>query len=257
MCIDRFKSDEPAYLQIKHWLLSELSRGRWGRDHPLPPEREIAESFEVSRMTVRHAFSELTHEGWIERIRGKGTFVRDVRIQYGTNGLTSFSQEMKAAGKTPGAAVLRFEIRSGSAEECDRLQVASGTRVVELRRLRTANTLPVGVETAVLPLARVEGITRVPLNQLSSLYQVLRDACGLRLYKANQWMEAGLCGAECAELLGVKTGSAVLQSERTTMDDEGVIVEYVRGVYRGDVYRIHSELLVNPGNVGEKREVGK
>ncbi|MEL6233372.1 MAG: FadR/GntR family transcriptional regulator [Pseudomonadota bacterium] len=62
--------------EILRNLRISIDRGAIGFDGRLPPEREIAEKFSVSRGTIRKAFSVLEAEGRIQRHVGRGTFVR-------------------------------------------------------------------------------------------------------------------------------------------------------------------------------------
>ena len=66
----------PLYLQIKGDLEAKIAAGSFAPDQALPNERELAEELGLSRMTVRRAMVELTNDGLLERIPGRGTFVR-------------------------------------------------------------------------------------------------------------------------------------------------------------------------------------
>lgn len=224
---------------MKEWLLEGIQNHTWEEGDTLPSERDLATQLELSRLTVRQALTELVQEGVVRRSRGRGTYVRKPPIQQPLQRLSSFSEDMRALGKEPGSEVLKFELRSASVEETVKLSIASGSKVVELRRLRTADGEPMGVETAVLPLARVEAITKVSFDELLSLYQLLQDRCGIQLKRADQWIEASLCTDAHASLLKIRVGEPVLRAQRLTYSADGDVVEWVRSVYRGDMYRLH------------------
>src|SRR5262245_52624235 len=62
------------YARVKHFLKSELARGRWPPGTLMPSEAELVARFRVSRMTVNKALRELQAEGLVERQQGIGTF---------------------------------------------------------------------------------------------------------------------------------------------------------------------------------------
>ncbi|GGN91671.1 GntR family transcriptional regulator [Saccharibacillus kuerlensis] len=71
----------PKYIVLKNELLSWMETGRLSPGSQVPSENEIAEQFSLSRQTVRQAFSELERQGLLERVQGKGTFVRSAGIR--------------------------------------------------------------------------------------------------------------------------------------------------------------------------------
>lgn len=74
MKIDK-QSPIPIYYQIMEQLKAQIKSGELLPDMPLPSEREYAEQFGISRMTVRQALSNLVNEGFLYRLKGRGTFV--------------------------------------------------------------------------------------------------------------------------------------------------------------------------------------
>src|SRR5436853_6116153 len=106
--IDR-QSPIPMYYQIMNQLREKISAGEYTIDSALPPERELVETYQVSRMTIRQAISELVNEGILVRRRGIGTFVAPPKIEQALNSLTSFTQDMAQRGMKAGGRVLSFK----------------------------------------------------------------------------------------------------------------------------------------------------
>lgn len=71
----------PKYIVLKNELLGWIESGRLSPGSQVPSENEIAERFSLSRQTVRQAFSELERQGLLERVQGKGTFVRSANLR--------------------------------------------------------------------------------------------------------------------------------------------------------------------------------
>ena len=77
MLLDSSKLDKsvpiPLYFQLKELILSEIKNGNYPSGSLIPTENELSEAFEISRTTVRQAITELVQEGWLYRVKSKGT----------------------------------------------------------------------------------------------------------------------------------------------------------------------------------------
>ena len=129
----------------------------------------------ICRITVRHALRNLEEAGLVRREHGRGTFVRTATIVAGVRGLTSFTDEMRSLALTPGALLLEARRIPAEGEIADALEIASGEAVVKLRRLRLGDGMPIGIQTAQLPEARVPGLVEDAAN-VRSLYRGSRNA---------------------------------------------------------------------------------
>lgn len=69
----------PLYRQIRDYIVEQIESGRWAANYQVPPERLLAEQFEVSRITAKNAILGLVNEGYLYRHQGKGTFVAKQR----------------------------------------------------------------------------------------------------------------------------------------------------------------------------------
>ena len=91
----------PLHHQVYLDLRAALDDGEWRPGDLLPPERQLAERYGCSLITVRRALSELTREGRIQRTRGRGTSVLRPRIERDFGGTLSFTEEMQDRGLDP------------------------------------------------------------------------------------------------------------------------------------------------------------
>lgn len=67
----------PRYIQIHNQIKARIEAGEWQSPKRLPAERELSETFKVSRMTLRQAIQTLVDEGLLERKVGSGTYVAE------------------------------------------------------------------------------------------------------------------------------------------------------------------------------------
>jgi GntR family transcriptional regulator len=226
----------------------ELLRTHLGRliDHELAPhdrlptERDLAQEFGVSRMTVRQALERLEHERRVYRVQGAGTFVAPPAINKSIE-LTSFSDDMRRRGLQPGSRLRVAESTPAGAEIGFALGLSPSARVVHLERVRTADGVPMCVEHAYLTEALVPGLLDQPLD--GSLYDVLRDRYRISLVRAEQTIRATVLDETSARLLEVPPFSPALLVERTGYDQRDRPVERAISTYRGDRYTFQIALV--------------
>jgi len=232
------KQAAPLYTQLRDLLAGEISSGHLAAGTRLLSERALSEQYGYSRLTVRRALADLEEAGLLVRRRGSGTFVAEQLIQKNARGLTSFSEDMRQRGLSPGSVVLRQELVFLPDEQARLLKVAPHEGGVLLRRVRLANTIPMALETALLPAALCPGLVhRTDLDRVS-LYEVLEQEYGVYADYAQEVIEAVNASAEEAELLQVAPATALLRIRRLTTAKNRGPFEYVESLYCGHKYSL-------------------
>ncbi|MCA1637951.1 MAG: GntR family transcriptional regulator, partial [Acidobacteria bacterium] len=94
-------SATPLHTQITKALRLQIKRNELKAGENFPSERELAERYGVSRMTVRQALRHLRQENLIYHERGVGTFVTNRKLDVHTRNLSGFSEEMASLGLFP------------------------------------------------------------------------------------------------------------------------------------------------------------
>ena len=231
----------PRYVQLRRRLEDAIQSGVLPPNSSLPPEREIAEITDMSRVTVRKAMQELVQQGAIEQRQGSGSFVREstARVEQSLRHLTSFTEDMSRRGSNARSQWLQRGIFVPSPEEMVTLGLAPGDEVVRIDRLRIADELPLAIERASISTQMLPDPEKVE----TSLYAAL-DVYGFRPVRALQRISATNLRAEDAELLGLEAGDAGLRIERISYLESGRVVEFTRSLYRGDAYDFVAELTI-------------
>ncbi|POF63937.1 GntR family transcriptional regulator [Novacetimonas maltaceti] len=229
-------SHMPLYLQLEARLRHMIESSQLRRGDAIPAERELASMTGVSRVTVRKAMAKLVHEGLVVQKTGAGTFVSG-RFSQPLSELSGFSQDMRARGFTPGSHWLDRQHAMAGPDEAMALGVAPGTRIVRLKRIRTANGEPMAVETAIVTARDLPD----PYLVQDSFYAVLR-ARGLVAVRALQRLRAGLATQQEALWLHLKQPAAILQIERRAFLADGRVLEVTYSSYRADMYDFVVEL---------------
>lgn len=227
---------EPLYHQLETDLRERILAGEWEPGEQIPTEERLGELYGVSRITIRQAVRNLVDSGYLERGQGRGTFVREPVLVAGERGLRSFSEEMRALDLEPGARVLDARTVPARGAVAEHLGLEGGAEVHRLRRLRTGDGKPIGLQTAHLPAARFPGLA-AELAGGASLYQVLRTEYGVELDHARETFSVVRISKDAAQLLGVEPGEPAFHVERIAYDATGPF-EYTVSVMRGDRYRI-------------------
>ncbi len=231
----------PRYMQLFRHLSEAAHDGRLPVNTQLPPEREIAALADVSRVTVRKAIAKLVSEGTVAQQQGSGSFIRkpsgEKKLEHTLSTLTSFTEYMRLRGIVSGSKVLARGLFSPTPTEIFALGLRSEDKVARIRRLRTADNVPMAVEHSSLP----SDILPRPQDVGTSLYDVLR-VLGVPPVRAVQRISAKNLDQADAELMDLPVGSAVLLIDRTGYNASGRPIEFTRGIYRSDIYDFVAEL---------------
>lgn len=237
--IGTLSQDDPAplYLQLQKLIREAISSGVLEQSEMIPPERDLATYYGVSRITVRKTIGGLVEEGLLTRRRGAGTFVAS-RVEKNFSKLTSFSEDMVARGKRPSSKWVSRTTGVVNSDEAMALGLAPGSTVLRFTRIRFADDAPLALE-----FSTVAGYCLSDPEEVGeSLYEALGKG-GNRPVRALQRLRAVPFGAEHARMLDVDTGHAGFLIERHGFMRDGRAVEFTRSYYRGDTYDFVSELI--------------
>ena len=236
--IGRLAKDDPAplYLQLQRVLRDAIQNKLIEQDDAIPPERDLASDFDVSRITVRKAIEGLVGEGLLTRKRGAGTFVAS-RVEKSFSKLSSFSEDMIARGRTPSSEWMSKSEGLVSPEESFLLGLSPGTVVYRFQRIRYADGQTMALEHSTIPAYCLPSEKVVG----ASLYEAM-EKTGNRPVRALQRLRAVTFTKEQAERLGVKLGDAGLFIERRGFLADGRTCEFTQSYYRGDAYDVIAEL---------------
>ncbi|GAA2158965.1 GntR family transcriptional regulator [Pedococcus bigeumensis] len=228
---------QQAYERLAH----DLEVGQYAPGGRLPGERQLAASLGVSRATLRLALSRLEQEGVLSRSAQRGWFVPRQVLGEPPSTLQSFTEMARARGLRPTTQVLRQELRPATMDEAAKLRIAPAAPVIEIDRLRGMDGTPVCFDVVVLAQHRAGALADADLND-ASLYEQLRERCGLEVHRSAYTLMADLADAEVAALLGTRVGAAVLIGDEVGYAADGTPVLVGRNTYRGDAYRFEADL---------------
>jgi DNA-binding GntR family transcriptional regulator len=238
MDIDR-SGPIPLYFQVSSRIEKAIMDGDLPAGSRLENEVAFGDRLGVSRPTIRRAIQDLVDKGLLVRRRGIGTQVVHGQVTRNVE-LTSLFEDLARGGQKPGSRLLDLGLEPATKIVADALDVAVGTEVLHLRRLRTADGVPVSVLENYLPADLAE-LQADDLAQ-HGLYQLLRSQ-GVTMRVARQKIGARKATTEESTLLEIEKHGPVLTVERIAYDNSGRAVEFGHHCYRPDLYSFEVTLV--------------
>lgn len=222
-------SISPLYRQLMQRIRADIASGAYPVHSRIPSEAELGEKYRVSRVTVRKALAELTREGLLRRIQGKGTYVCVPRLRSSLKDITSFHEACRMMGCTPGTKVISAQMIPVD-DQVREVLALPASEAVEIIRLRLADGDPVMLETNRFS-PKYADLLRADLT--GSLYNILSKQ---GIEAASGTHEISLCYANAAQarLLAVDVGAALLQLNQVIYDQDGTPLHTSHQVIRGD-----------------------
>lgn len=232
-------SPVPLHHQVRNYLLGCFERGELQPGQQLLRESEYATRFGISLAPVRQAILDLVKEGYFYRVPGRGTFVREQKVEEKISILSSFSESMRAKGLN--AALRVIELRVGKVPPPIKAMFeAEDQQFVFLQRVAMIEDKAVALLSSYLPVRLVAGLEMLDLNG-QSLYRTLEERYGIVLARAESTIEVVRCRGTQSTILGIPTGTPMLQVEGKTYDVTDRFVEFAQVLYRADRFRFTIE----------------
>lgn len=206
----------------------------------LPSEPALAKKLGVSRATLREAMRPLEARGMIVRRQGVGTYVVDPPqvIETGLEVLTSI--QALAAQMGMKANLRDLEVRTRKVREKDEspLQMAQGTRVVEISRVIVAEDRPVAflVDNVPEDILQAEAVGN---GFAGSVLEILKARGEPELAESKAVITAVAATSQIAKSLGIQRGDVLLFLEASLYDTSGRVVDHSRSYFLPGTFRFH------------------
>jgi GntR family transcriptional regulator len=231
------------YYQLQEALKQQIESGVWAPGDPLPSEPELARRFHVSRVVVRQALAILEDDRQIVRIRGRGTFVAQPKLDYRAGGLS----RLLLAQRGPDVAIQVLDKRIVGVERSisEALDTDADAKVVRLTTLLSLRGIPLAITYSFFRAEDVDWLVsqaHVGRNLPADL--TLGDH-GVDLERSQLSIETSQCGQFEADRFGIPHRSAVflvLCTEFRRTPDGTTPFEVARVEYRGDIMQFRLEV---------------
>ncbi len=213
-------ADRPPkrYEQIKQFLMEGIASGRWAEGEKIPSEHELVELLGASRMTVNRAVREVSAQGFLRRVQGQGSFVRQVAPRSALLEIYDIAEDIQRRGHVHGVRVLRLEAVPAEARMAALFSLERGAWLFHSELVHAENGQPVQLETRhVLP--------RFAPHYLAQDYTQVSTSRYLQSLEAPAEVEhivhAVAADARVQALLGIGADEPCLRVERRTWTAQG------------------------------------
>ena len=233
----------PLYYQLKKQLLSLIESAAIKEGELLPPESELCKLLNVSRPTIRQAFTELVNEGYLTRHKGRGTFVSSPKVNDRFfSKLESFHDEMTEKGYNPKTLVVKMAKIKGPVEASERLSLPLSAPLIYISRVRSVGKVPLVYVETFLPFDEYKRLMEVDFS-VNSLYDSLEKLYHVRVNKVKREFVAVNAPKKEADLLQIARNKALLLVKSVAYSSSiPAPIEFSIAHYRGDLNKFNVEL---------------
>ena len=214
-------------------MMEELQPGE-----RLGAERDLAERLSVSRSTVRQALAGLEESGVVRRVpgRGGGTFIASAKLERDLSRIVGVPMMLRDQGFAVGTRLVSVQARAAGSQAAQALHIADEDIVVDLVRIRFADSVPICLDQTLLVADFFPGLLECDLS--GSIYELIERDFGIRPTRTTERIEAISASSQEASILDVPVGMPLLAVIRTTTDAQGRVFEYSHDLFRGDRTRM-------------------
>jgi GntR family histidine utilization transcriptional repressor len=137
---------QPLYAKVKDHILAQIRSGALAAGARVPSENELTASFGISRMTANRALRELTSDGFLARVPGVGTFVKEATPRSSLLELRNIAEEITARGHRYSARIEEMGEVQATPTLTEELELRSQTKVFHITIVHEENGSPVQLE---------------------------------------------------------------------------------------------------------------
>jgi GntR family transcriptional regulator len=235
---------------VRQVLSEQIASGQLRPGQRLGAERALAAELGVSRTTLRQALAVLEETGAVRRVpgRGGGTFVSKDKIERDLSRIVGVPALLRSQGVVAGTRVMSARLSAADEHAAQALRLRPGEFVIDLVRIRLADSRPISVEHAMLPADRFPGLLELPLG--GSVYELMAEHYATEPKEAVERIEVVAASPDEAVVLEVEPGAPLLAISRTTTGADGEPIEFSQDLFRADRIRI---VVRTPGSGGVAR----
>ena len=231
----------PKYYLVKKAIVENIENEVYDSKDPIPSERELMETYQVSRITVRKAIDELVTEGYLYKIQGKGTYVKTDEGSSNLFSITSCTDDVLRLGMKPSKEVVVSKMVNPNVKRAKALEITTDDKIYMIGRILYADTEPLNYTLTFLPEKIFPGLSKYDLGK-ESLYRIMTEVYGVKITKARSTIEAIGAQDEIAEYLDVEEGTPIILFCCIThgiVNGREIPIENFKCYYRTDKFKFY------------------
>ena len=220
--------------QAAEYIRSRILTGEYAVGSQIPTENELCALLGVSRPTLRQALDTLAREGWLQRLKGKGTFVTEPKVTHeSTRFITGYREESLKKHRVLKTKVLFNQVEKPPERACAALALKAGERATRLTRVRHLENVngnaPVVYTTVYIPCRMFPDLCERDFSD-ASLYEALEER-GLAVAHASRKLEVVMPPAEVAAALRIGPFEPAVFISSVGHTASGLAIEYSESYY--------------------------
>ncbi|WP_066172321.1 trehalose operon repressor [Bacillus marinisedimentorum] len=224
------------YKIIYQEISEQIESGKMKPDTKLPSEHELMDMYGVSRETIRKALNLLAQNGFIQKIRGKGSIVLDLkRYDFPVSGMVSFRELADKMGQSTRTIVKELGILEPDDYLQEQLQIKGNEDVWKVVRVREIDGEKVILDKDFFLTSFVPELTKRACEH--SIYEYLEDEKGLEISFAKKVISVEEPGEEDRRLLDFKDYHAVVVVRNYVYLKSADLFQYTESRHRPDKFR--------------------
>ena len=227
----------PKYYQISSEIMEMIRTGKLLPGARIPSENDIIKNFQVSNTTARKVLHEIERAGWVTKIKGKGTFVKNSGIiNRSATKILSFTKNMRQAGLVPKTILLEKQIiKPGKQTTVSGRTYSIKNPVCKITRLRMADETAMMIEERYISMEFCPGIEKENLE--NSLYDIYRDQYNLQITQIDQSLQSIIIPNDLNTHFKAEQAIPGFQVQGVTFCGRELVLEIEDSIYRGDRYQ--------------------
>ncbi len=239
-------SAQPMYKVIAADIMQGIARGEIKKGSLIMSEAKMQDKYSVSRVTVRKAYKQLTEQGILKTVQGKGTYVTDIDSNDWT-WMSHFTKEVKAAGHIPSTRIVFMKTIQASEELAQKLSIAVGTECYHFKRLRCVDNQPMWLTESYVPCAIAPGLNTNYFSVCGvtqSLFRVLELNYNLHFVGGEEQQEGAIIKGEDAKLMEINKQEPIIRTSFLVYGYDGSAIVFEKTIFRQGLKRKHKSLPI-------------
>jgi len=232
----------PRYIRLADSIKQQVIEGVLRPGNQVPSENELSLFYEVAPGTVRQALKELVNEGLLQRVQGKGTYVRRPDFD---RSLFRFFKFLGGRDGTviPDSKILSINVKSAPTHVCNSLRLKKNASAIFINRLRMLENRPVLVEQIWLSESRFKPLLALKKDEFGPLlYPIYEEKCNAIVARANEDLKIEVASIKSAEALGIERNQAVVVIDRLASGFDERPLEWRRSFGRADQFHYQIDI---------------
>ena len=226
---------ESKYVKIFNDIVGKIQDGTYLAGTKIASEFELMDEYNVSRDTIRKALAMLEKQGYIQKIKGKGSFVLDIqKYNFSVTGIHTFKEVAGNLGKVHKTIVDSLELINPKEGTKIKLNLDEEDKIWRVIRIREIDGERIILDKDYLVANYIKNISKEVCEK--SLYEYIEGTLGLKIAYAKKEITVQMATDSDRELLDMKNYDMIVVVKSYTYLDDTSLFQYTESRHRPDKF---------------------